>query len=240
MPRLDRRFFEEMSATTKFQVDILEKSYRLTELLREITDTKLGKLLVLKGGTSINFVYFDIPRLSVDIDMDYIGSVQRETMLDDREKIGKVLRRIYKNLGYELDEDQRYALQRDNLYYENSARNRDRIKVETNYLKRTTILKTVNKVFRHPFPYKSFEIRTLNPNELFARKLAALVMRTAPKDLYDLYDLLRSDISFDREILRKCFIFSLCLSGDPREADFKVFDHITGHDFSDTGDLHLR
>ncbi len=66
--------FQELSQKTSFQVDLLEKVYRLTELLNELTSTGLEDLLVLKGGTAINFIYLDIPRLSVDIDMDYSGT----------------------------------------------------------------------------------------------------------------------------------------------------------------------
>ena len=70
MPRLDRQMFEQLSKETTYQVDLLEKVYRLTELLKEITSTELKNILVLKGGTAINFIHLDLPRLSVDIDMD--------------------------------------------------------------------------------------------------------------------------------------------------------------------------
>ncbi|MCG2795115.1 MAG: nucleotidyl transferase AbiEii/AbiGii toxin family protein [Actinomycetia bacterium] len=36
-----------------------------------------GKL-VLKGGTALNLFYLDMPRLSVDIDLNYIGAAGRE------------------------------------------------------------------------------------------------------------------------------------------------------------------
>ena len=39
-----------------------------------------GKL-ALKGGTALNLFVFDVPRLSVDIDLNYVGAEERETML---------------------------------------------------------------------------------------------------------------------------------------------------------------
>ncbi len=67
MPRLDRQMFEELSKETTFQVDLLEKVYRLTELLKDLNTTELDDILVLKGGTAINFVYLDLPSLSVEL-----------------------------------------------------------------------------------------------------------------------------------------------------------------------------
>ena len=34
--------------------------------------------LLLKGGTAINLTVFDLPRLSVDIDMDFVPNLPRE------------------------------------------------------------------------------------------------------------------------------------------------------------------
>jgi len=41
VPRLDRQMFEQLSKETTYQVDLLEKVYRLTELLKEITSTEV-------------------------------------------------------------------------------------------------------------------------------------------------------------------------------------------------------
>ncbi len=43
--------------------------------------------LALKGGTAINLTVFDLPRLSVDIDLDYCGDESREVMLRRRNEI---------------------------------------------------------------------------------------------------------------------------------------------------------
>lgn len=38
----------------------------------------------LKGGTALNLFIFDVPRLSVDIDLNYLGATEREVMLAQR------------------------------------------------------------------------------------------------------------------------------------------------------------
>ena len=110
MVSLDRQTFEELSSREGFQVDVLEKAYRLAELLREITRTDMQEDLVLKGGTAINFMFFELPRLSVDIDMDYIGSVEKNIMKNDRETIHEILKRIFGILDYTPEERTSYAL----------------------------------------------------------------------------------------------------------------------------------
>ena len=42
---------------------------------------------VLKGGTALNLFVLRHPRLSVDIDLNYIGALEREEMLEERPRI---------------------------------------------------------------------------------------------------------------------------------------------------------
>ena len=44
-------------------------------------------VLPLKGGTAINFTIFKLPRLSVDIDLDFHSTQTREEMLQSRTQI---------------------------------------------------------------------------------------------------------------------------------------------------------
>ena len=61
-----------------FPRDTFEKVLRLKEVLAFINSYDfLRKHLVLKGGTAINMTVFALPRLSVDIDMDYMPNDDR-------------------------------------------------------------------------------------------------------------------------------------------------------------------
>ena len=71
-----------------FQPRTLDKVERLLDLLEEFErhpDLK-GKLS-MHGGTAINLFMLGLPRLSVDIDISYIGAADRETMLTERPRI---------------------------------------------------------------------------------------------------------------------------------------------------------
>lgn len=230
MPRLDRRTFEGLSQRTDFQIDVLEEVYRLTELLKEIYGTELGEELVLKGGTAINFLHFDFPRLSVDIDMDYIGSTYKEEMKTDRNRIETTLEKIFKALDYTVEGDSSYALQQYNLFYENTAENRDKVQAEINFLKRSTYLGPIKEELEHFFDFENFKVLTLQREELFGRKMKALLKRGTARDLYDVYKLLEGDINFDKTVMRRCFVFSLCLDSDPRDVETTEVQDINDRD----------
>lgn len=72
----------ELANEHRFSTANLEKVFRLVDLLAEIyAHPFLKDCLVLKGGTAINVFLFDVPRLSVDIDFNYIGSADKDTMV---------------------------------------------------------------------------------------------------------------------------------------------------------------
>lgn len=104
MYNLDKAILERASAETGFVRDNLEKVYRLADVLDFISsNTYLKDKLVLKGGTAINLTVFDLPRLSVDIDLDLSQNCTREEMLETREEIEDLLVRYMTASGYSID-----------------------------------------------------------------------------------------------------------------------------------------
>ena len=89
---LDRRVLGEKAKEMGFVRDTLEKVFRLTEILAFInSDSILSKNLILKGGTAINLTVFNLPRLSVDIDLDLAINYDLEEMLKVRETITEMI-----------------------------------------------------------------------------------------------------------------------------------------------------
>lgn len=75
-----------------FVRDTFEKVLRLKEILTYLnTDEYLHEHLALKGGTAINMTIFNLPRLSVDLDLDFTPNLP----LEDTEKA----RENHKNAG---------------------------------------------------------------------------------------------------------------------------------------------
>ena len=132
----------ELAQNTAFPAENLEKVLRLRELLIEFhRHTILKGKLVLKGGTALNLFYLNLARLSVDIDLNYIGHVDREATLKDRPEICKAVEQITTGLGYKLQNGtDNYALREWYLNFTNYAARADRIQVEINFLMRACAL----------------------------------------------------------------------------------------------------
>lgn len=76
-----------------YRPEMLEKVYHLLELLEEFMAVPyLSDRLALKGGTAINLFCTDqFPRLSVDLDFNYIGSADREFMQQEKPELETIV-----------------------------------------------------------------------------------------------------------------------------------------------------
>lgn len=102
------------------------------------SDDLLSGSLALKGGTAINLTIFDLPRLSVDIDMDFSNNVPRETMLQERERINDHIGKYMTASGYTFSPKSKQYHALDSFVYEyvNAGGMRDNLKIEINYMLR--------------------------------------------------------------------------------------------------------
>ena len=86
--------------TTGYRQEMIEKVVWLISILNSIADDSFLKTkFVLKGGTALNLFHFDLPRLSVDADLNYIGGVDREVMLQERPEVELRVKQIMQSLG---------------------------------------------------------------------------------------------------------------------------------------------
>ena len=66
-----------------FVRDTFEKVLHLKDVLNYLNEEEyLRDHLLLKGGTAINLAVFNLPRLSVDIDMDYTPNDTKEEIVE--------------------------------------------------------------------------------------------------------------------------------------------------------------
>jgi len=100
---LSREALAQVAASTGFREDYLEKSIRLLSLLEAVRDDPiLKKRLALKGGTALNLFLMDLPRLSVDIDLNYVGTPEGEVMLKERPVVERTLVAICGREGFRV------------------------------------------------------------------------------------------------------------------------------------------
>ncbi len=213
-----------MAAESGFVRDTFEKVLRLKEILRFLNEDEfLREHLLLKGGTAINFTVFNLPRLSVDIDMDYTPNDTREDMLECRAKITEDIKEYMESEGYQLSDTSRFSHSLDAFHYnyQNAGGNRDMIKIELNYSLRAHIFEPVYRGILPEAFDDGLKIRMVNPMEIFAAKGNALITRAAARDLYDWCNMMEEGLFEDqRDMFRKCFVFYMTISADSINKSF--------------------
>jgi len=89
-----------VAESTGFRAEMVEKVLHLLNLLDALNSHPFLKgKWVLKGGTALNMFMLDLPRLSVDIDLNYIGKLDREEMLMDRPKLEQAAQAVFSREG---------------------------------------------------------------------------------------------------------------------------------------------
>ena len=224
----------EIANKQNFIRDTLEKVVRLSEVLDYINCNPIMKgCLVLKGGTAINLTVFHLPRLSVDIDLDYCSEGNRDEMLEQRQKISEDLKKFMQTQGYSLNLRSRSCHSLDSFVftYINLGGMKDNIKVEINYSLRSHLFELEDKPVLADVIHMEHLITVLSPVELFAAKINALLSRAAARDLYDTYNMIELDLfsKDEYEMLRKSVVFYTAISQEeiPERYDVNVIDRIS-------------
>ena len=211
----DRMTLDRLSAETGYIRDVLEKVYRLIALLGEVGRTPdLQGKIALKGGTALQSIHLGFRRLSVDVDFNYVGSLDKDVMERDRAEMRVALLRLFDQQGYVLDDERAYHSEQSFVIaYNNSAGNRDRIKFEINFSERLPALDLRVFELQHPFEaLGDVSVLSYRPEELFASKTRALVTRATPRDLFDVSLIASGAASYDEVLYRKLLIFYLCMT----------------------------
>lgn len=183
----DRRSLETWARESAFRIEGVEKVVRLGELLTEVTRQPfLGPRLVLKGGTALNLAQQHPPRLSVDLDFNYVGAADRTTMLDERPEVEADLLRLARALGYRVRQSpDSHAGRKLRLDFLNVLGAPDRVEVDLNFLFRTPLAEVREAGLWQPGDLPPVRARMSHLHEIAAGKLCALLSRSAPRDLFD-------------------------------------------------------
>lgn len=221
--------FQKARALGNFQPDFLEKSSRLLNVLREVRQHPVLKdRLVLKGGTAINFIQSELPRLSVDIDFNCLGPIEREQMQPIRNDVVAAFEHVATAMGY----DHKQVVSEPaavvyNLHFNNIYNRRDHIQVDINFLNRVSLFGEEEISITTFRGEPSIKILTLTIEELYGSKIKALLERGAPRDLYDAYKFVESNKGYSEAKLHQALLlFGLTISDDFRKYDSKRINHI--------------
>jgi len=192
---------------TGFRPESLEKVIRLISLLHGIfQDPGLRERLVLKGGTALNLFLFDVPRLSVDIDLNYIGSVDREGMEAERPSLEARLQSIFAADGFKVRRmPEEHAGGKWQLRYQGAHGQGGNLGVDLNFLHRVPLEPVRLLDSKVLGSYQVQNVPVLDLHDLAAGKLIALLDRSAARDVFDAAGLFQ-DPRLEQEKLRLPFV----------------------------------
>lgn len=236
MMQYDRITLGRKARELGFVRDTFEKVCRLVDVLSFInTDSLLSSCLALKGGTAINLTIFGLPRLSVDIDLDFTENLPRDKMLSVRGKVTDHIEKYIESLGYKpsVKSKKSHALDSFVYEYQNSGGTKDNLKIEINYMLRCHVLPESRRKVNLPWDKSELTVLSIAPIEIFASKIVALLNRTALRDLYDIHYMLHHDLFNESEqtMLRKCTLLYRVIGSKtvPDRFRFDVIEKISTH-----------
>jgi hypothetical protein len=205
--RISQEKLAAEAEATGFRPDVLEKVAHLLELLDAMRSHPfLKEKLVLKGGTALNLFIFDVPRLSVDIDLNYVGAEDRDGMLAERPKVDQAVQAVFAREGFTVRRmPEEHAGGKWSLRYENAPGRNGNLEVDINYMFRVPLW-PVTTCDSHPIgTWRATGIPVLDHHELAAGKLAALLARRQARDLFDSHRILKME-NLDSHRLRIGFV----------------------------------
>lgn len=165
----------------------------------------------LKGGTALNLFIWDMPRLSVDIDLVYLPINEREESLKD----------ITSNLS-DIKTDLEKTFKVKVSLAQNSklicSRDRAVVKVEVNTVIRGSvfdpkIMAVVDKVQDDFGKFSS--ILTLDKSEIYGGKICAALDRQHPRDIFDISKIIYEGKGEFNNTIKDAFIFYLLSHNRP-------------------------
>ena len=179
------------AAATGFQPESLEKVHRLLELLNGFRSHPfLKSRIALKGGTALNLFVFNVPRLSVDLDLNYIGAVDRQAMLDERLKIEKAVEDVCGRLGISIRRaPSEHAGGKWRMSYMTAFGRSGALELDINFMLRSPLWPPVVSNSNQVGAVSATNVSLMDIHEIAAGKLAALFSRNASRDLFDVREL---------------------------------------------------
>lgn len=193
--------------TTGFRPDVLEKVIHLLNLLDALRSHPFLKgKLVLKGGTALNLFISNVPRLSIDIDLNYVGAEDRDGMIAERPKIEQAIQAVFSREGFTVRRmPAEHAGGKWSLRYESATGQGGNLEVDLNFMFRIPLWPVTTSNSHSVGSYQATNIQMLDLHELAAGKLVALMARRQARDLFDSVQILHLG-GLDHERLRVTFV----------------------------------
>ncbi len=212
-----------LASATGFREEIVEKVLYLEAILNQLTrHPELRGAWALKGGTALNLFWLDVPRLSVDIDINYIGQPTLAGMQAARPGFEAAVVACCEREGCSVRRmPQDHAGGKLRLRYSSGIGGAGALELDLNFLLRVPFLAVEHRRLRFPPETRVSEVPLLALEEIAAGKFAALLARRAARDAFDGWQLLQmAPDLLDRSDFRLAFVvYAAGGREDLRQAD---------------------
>ena len=197
----------------EFPPRALDKVERLLDLLAELGEHPFLKdKIALHGGTAINLFMLDAPRLSVDIDLSYVGALERDEMLAERPIVERSIDEVARSQGYPVSGARGGHAGRTFLLGYRSQWGPDHVKIDCIYMNRSPLMPIER---RSPILRPELDVPLFTDAELVGGKVKAFFDRVKVRDLYDVANLKRvldRRSAAERAVAHKAVLFYASLS----------------------------
>lgn len=176
-------------------------------LLLAAPEVFAGEIFAMKGGTAINLLVRDMPRLSVDIDVVYRSwqTERQQALLEIARELDAISERLEKwKLHCRKVASKDLGDTKLLVEYESSQ-----IKIEVNAVFRGSVLPVeLRDLSTQTAQMFSTELRlpVLAVDELYGSKLVAALDRQHPRDLFDVWQLYKSKSGGLSDGVVECFV----------------------------------
>ncbi len=165
----------------------------LVKILKEIyAQSELGNCLGFKGGTAA-FLFYGLPRLSVDLDFDLLDGEKKDLIFEK-------LKKILPEFGTLAE-----AVEKKNTLFFLVSYGREERNIKLEISKRSS---KANFTVRS---YLGIPVLLMEKKDMLAGKLSAFLTRRklASRDLFDLWFFLKNDWEINEEVLKEKTDFNL-------------------------------
>jgi len=242
---------QRIADETGHQAGTLEKVIRLLDILQEIArDPVLRERLALKGGTALNVFHLGLDRLSVDIDLNYVGALDRAVMEAERPEVEAALSRLLVSQGYGLRrQPDEHAGGKWLVRYASALGGNANLELDMNYMARQPLFGAARIPSVPLGELRASDVLVLDLHEIVAGKLVALFDRHAARDLFDARRILSikgldwkaikaAVLAFGASGRRDWRTLSVAsLEGDPRELRQKLMICLPRGRFAGKGEI---
>lgn len=192
---ITQREISKIAFREKMSDKVIEKDYCLTWLLFGIAESQLGKSLAFKGGTALKKIYFPNYRYSEDLDFTLLDNQDPSRLIPE---FTEILGKLGKSQGFQFEIPEDKVERRDDsltLYVNFVGPLQARLgsrDIKVDFTLSEKLLFPVKPKTVHS-PYSDAAEGKLNSyslEEILTEKLCAVIGRTEPRDIYDIYCLL--------------------------------------------------